>query len=869
MGTNITTDSSSGDPFQNREKELLQQKKQALGDTGTVGADKMLNIATSTSSKKVHNLPRPIGVQAPTLSPKNKQKMLDGVKKTLEKKPKPAQDSQAASYKTSSETKGEGKEPLPPESSDTLKKENDLEMDLELELEGIEFETENFDLDDNLQVSSSSSSSAEQTSSLFKERPYQLKREALPWLNNMFKAGSRSNHYIHKKFCEMIRDSDNFTEEQKQELYKFANEQNRTAETNLQTLEAKNKGDPAFIEELDKQILVKDEQVKLFKELSKTVQKTVHTHIEGTAKNYHQGALEKLSHTELSLKARSELEGFSKNIQKNAANIEGCERFAIINSQPEWDPREGVSREMVFKNAKTDKTVGAISSFKAMGPSFSSQAPRNRTEKNAFTPNYFETDIYIVGGKDTHAQQLSATRSAVTNEFSQPNDQIRKAVNRKLVKQVLNGHVRRKLSNMSWDELEGAKNQENPITVKSQTVNLLTPDMLRTLAKEHTIVKEIGGRIDHALSGSTADDERTLAHENWEVYESLKDEIMPIEVQNGDGDKMTVYVKLDLRYFNIPNNVMYEKMPKIFSASSKLLNTNNESWKLLEGDTQKQINSLEEAYSHAYEEFTPTERELLDKVDAVLKAKTESRTNAMNKKLSKIDIKGVLSKGRSERKIDWMKEWQTEAGIFTNKIQKIRDEENLTPEMKNALELLELRSNLNDLYLDTKELYESGLSVDLNNMDNNRSSLATRVIALGMLLDDVDVHFGCRSGKDRTGLVDIEVKLLFTMAKLIGRIPSYQEQEKMRETTDWREMMTLQSGNVDALVKANMGACIGINTAGAASNPLDNSATGLKHNEFTKHSQYLAKAATRPPTNWEILSGFIDYFEDLPIVITR
>src|SRR5262249_13843044 len=152
---------------------------------------------------------------------------------------------------------------------------------------------------------------------------------------------------------------------------------------------------------------------------------------------------------------------------------------------------------------------------------------------------------------------------------------------------------------------------------------------------------------------------------------------------------------------------------------------------------------------------------------------------------------------------------------LTINIAKLRKDPDLTATGHKALSILEEREMLLDVAADVKEILDANLNHKLDKLRDNRSALACRVILLAELLG-YQQHFGCRSGKDRTGLVDVEIKLLLSLKELSGRFLSYREIEDLPDIDQLRTQMLLESGNIDLNPTANLGVNLGMNTSGAA-----------------------------------------------------
>ncbi|NGX42446.1 MAG: hypothetical protein K940chlam7_00726 [Chlamydiae bacterium] len=575
-----------------------------------------------------------------------------------------------------------------------------------------------------------------------------------------------------------------------------------------------------------------------------------------------------IQHGLLSPEAVKELEDFAKKISDEASDIEGVKRFEVIHEDEMWDPEKVIKRPMAFTSTQTGESALAVSSFHAAGPGSSSMIPRNRTRKTAYAANFFETGLAIkVAGQEEEPQELmgGVTRSAITVEFDQKDKDERAEANLKLNQQVLDAKVKQKLDKMTWEELEDAGDLNKPIILKSQTVNLLTTDRLRYLTRQSPKFANLAKKIHEGLSGSPADDERSLALENLAAHKELNGQTVPYIVEDSEGIWMTIHVKYDLRYFNIPNNILQEKMPELLTSCPELEEANAESWSKLEEDVWSQFKELDELIGgirktgiSSEEQITSEEKQWLRSFFYACKNKIALREEIMEKTIGKESLKGTGQE---------FEEWQAVADDVANRIAKMRKNPSLSVAMKAMLPCLDMKENLRDLYLDTRELYLSGLWKDPTNMDNNRSALATRIIALGALVKDLGVHFGCRSGKDRTGLVDIELKLLLTEAFLNHRMPSYREEERMEDIVDHRETMTLESGNVQDIIRATMGASIGINTVGSAVKPLnEKDPRGEQLVQTTKASQAGQKMVIRPKTKLPIKPGYLEK-HDTTIVV--
>lgn len=674
------------------------------------------------------------------------------------------------------------------------------------------------------------------------KRIYHTKSDILPWVTNIYNAARLSIKHVYNEFEKVVNASD-LDEMQKSELLHKARAQVVVELKKLETAEKETLSLPEF--SIKGVLLPEKDEVKGYKKISQSIEKGVHGIIQSCARSIESAATGILN--------PDTIETFGKKMTDNAASIEGLMRFEIIHQDEFWNPDKVTHRYMGFTSDSSNETIMADSTFQAMGPAYSSQAPRNRTEENACAPNFFRSTLSVKAqGSDTEVQILDVTRSAITVEFDQPDFEERQKANRHNLKQVLDVQVANLIEKTDQAQLESASSKEHPLVLKSQTVNLLTPDILRTFARAHPTMGL--NKLHHALSGAAADDERTLALENLSAHRALNDLVIPYDIVDKEGTPRTIFVKYDLRYFNIPNNSLYEKTPKVATSSVELQKANDESFAKLENDALSYSNKLGKQLA-AVELPSPVEKATLEDLVSKVAKLHDMRFKVMSK---------TLHDGKINNNSPEFISWQKEANALSQEIKEI-EKLPLSDACKEAIKILQMKRNLDDLRLDTTELYEGGFSLKLANMDNNRSALAVRIILLGALIEDIEVHFGCRSGKDRTGLVDIELKLLATETKLTGRVLSYREQEKLPSIVDHREIMTMESGNVFDFVKANLGANVGLNSGGSASKPLEENEKGEQQIEFTESAQAFASMASRPKVNRDTVvpSGYRESTEVL------
>ncbi len=678
------------------------------------------------------------------------------------------------------------------------------------------------------------------------KRPHHIKADILPWFANMHDAAQLATHKQCNDFIEMVNNNSAFSPEKRQLLVDTAIE---VRDANLEALDTELQALLALPEfaDLGSGVLADDEEAARYKALSQATEKKMHDCIGRFARLCtlqcehrveEQAKLHEM--TPLSPPAQQALADFRQQAIEGAADLEAYCRFEIVHGQPIWDPENVTSHQMTFSSSvNPEKQVEATSSLQAQGlGAYTSQAPRNRKASSAVVVNFFRS-TFSIGGKTP----LDVTRSGTLTEHGLEDETERREATQELVGQVLDVQSENHLKGMTWEEIE-ALGENDVIEVKSTYVGLLTPDRIRKWLRKYDTLGNIARGIHEAISGSLGDDERKLATETTEAYEHWNGETKTYTVHGPDGASREVKVRYRTSTFNIPNNVLYEQIPGFLTYSRKLRRANKKSFEILSADVRGKVGQLDEEFAEVYPNVSPEERRQLNNLTQLRNAKRKQR-QAVSKKTRK-------SGGRSSSKKKF-KEWQQTADAFAGQLRELKADENLSAEMQEALALMDESDFIEDLHLDTEELFKSGIGRNVKSMDNNRSALASRMVLLSGLASG-QTHFGCRSGKDRTGLVDIEMKILLVARELYGRNLSYREIERHPDIIELRKTMTEESGNVRDIITAVMGAAMGINSAGSASDPLQerDPRDQQKHIGYTKASQAFSRVAHRPPTNPDV-----------------
>jgi hypothetical protein len=670
---------------------------------------------------------------------------------------------------------------------------------------------------------------------------YHTKQDVLPWMTNIHDAGDRALRFVYQQFVDKVNQDPNLTPKDKTAILDTAKQYFDTIKKDADAARKATVDSPMFKDSPNEPLLPDKELIAKFKGVSKGIEETVHHEIQRLAGSLGQVCAKYiLDHKSLSAANSDSYYKLGIALGNDAKKIEGRMRYEIIHEDPMWDPTKTTSRYMSLSN-----TLLGVSSFHAAGPGVSSQEACNRSADESFARNYFDTTFEIKDSVTGNQEVVfEATRSAVTVEFDQANEAERQQCNDRMVLQILNGQAAKLVAKTAPEELARAESPDHPLVLTSTTVNLLTPDVLRDFAATNETFKNIGQKIYHQLSGAAADNERNLAEQNLATHQRLNGKVLQIKFTDENGVDRTVHVKVDLRYMNIPNNKMNEQLPGFLTFSKSITEANNASWNKLERDATKAIQDGIEKTSKAYKSLPVEDQKKAEKLLLLLIDKAATRREIMQTMLeSNFSLLSKFDKTEAQ-----FKAWQQMGKTFSEMASQLEADPATSPQLLALINQLKHQDQLVDLFFDTRELFKSGLSKNVENMDNNYSALATRMILLSSLL--TKTNFGCRSGKDRTGLVDTEIKLLLALAHKHGRMPSYREQEKENVFPDIHEMrrkILLESGNTFDFVKANLGAAVGLNTGGSRSKPLESNPGAELHVLANDSAEAFSKIASRAP----------------------
>ncbi|MBS4170536.1 hypothetical protein [Neochlamydia sp. AcF95] len=174
---------------------------------------------------------------------------------------------------------------------------------------------------------------------------------------------------------------------------------------------------------------------------------------------------------------------------------------------------------------------------------------------------------------------------------------------------------------------------------------------------------------------------------------------------------------------------------------------------------------------------------------------------------------------------------------YERAVKKEIEENNTSPNLKAKIMKVKI---LQKLLKDVEFILNIPEGKKLEAFGNNYYALVSRVLMLTSLVSD-GVHFGCRSGKDRTGLANLEVDKLLQLTHALEDYPSLEaevNEPKIRAMAkEIGHQLYIDSGNLDVIPEANLGCPLGMNI-GVCANPGDK--------EAKEYALAGAKAFVRP-----------------------
>jgi hypothetical protein len=294
--------------------------------------------------------------------------------------------------------------------------------------------------------------------------------------------------------------------------------------------------------------------------------------------------------------------------------------------------------------------------------------------------------------------------------------------------------------------------KEGKIEINLNSISLVTPDELRPIGN---LFKK----------GIKKDNEKAMLNEQLEAWKKLDGKENTIKVKDKNGKEYEIKVKTNILAFNFGvNQGAVGKLSSIIGGWGNSDITNSQSMNKLFGLSSKQLN------------------------DALA-------ANEMLKNLEETGIGGISHKEYEQNKSNLIKQapvYKEFGGVVGNKLKELdtklktatKDE---AIEIKQKMDIIEQLSNQIKEIWDNKSYKKSG---------GDPYKMVARIAVLTNYLDDT-VAFNCKSGKDRTGELDVEAKFLSLMInKNNGKVPSYNKKLTDDEKKIFREI-ALNSGNLE------------------------------------------------------------------------
>ena len=447
------------------------------------------------------------------------------------------------------------------------------------------------------------------------------------------------------------------------------------------------------------------------------------------------------------------------------------ERSRILKAAKEWYERSDFSYQIMDRRNE-GSLCQFTSSFESMGPSYPSQLPRNRTQEEVTAINYFKSSFSDRADSPLHLD-MEGTRSGTISESNQTQKKSRIACLRHTLEQIGQTHADLALQKMHRTpdfHLVGEGTKEKPYILPLTLVTLLTSDVLIHIK---TLLHKV----------PQADDGRLHLNELCSLMEELADH--HLKVQSG-----THHFLIDFRYFNLPSKTDYDERRK--SKGGRLISNHSKSEQLVQKNTRT---LLREANAILARPIQLPER--CDKIQAKIQAKTALRE----------EMSACIFETKSLPPQELIDRWKELSDDLVATIDRtlVGEEE---------LRSVCLRTSLiYDLSSDIRELALSNIYKDIDKMEQNRFGFGARLLMLSSLLSH-GVHFSCNSGKDRTGLLDDEWKLLLGETSVGERLPAWFEQLHFRHHRLNRKNVLEQAGNALFNPKANIGNVAWLNLRG-------------------------------------------------------
>jgi hypothetical protein len=238
------------------------------------------------------------------------------------------------------------------------------------------------------------------------------------------------------------------------------------------------------------------------------------------------------------------------------------------------------------------------------------------------------------------------------------------------------------------------------------------------------------------------------------------------------------------------------------------------------------IKSFDRHKNRAAERFSEIESEMEELNSAITDEMELAKITEMESHIERIaDLRNTLVKADSAYKLNKSEDTIQAKNKALADWQKARDK--LAKDLDRAINMpspwqseeftaymrdVSFIQDVNDLLNELGDMLEFQPHRDTEFMQKNMYTLSSLLVTLAIKLEE-NPHTGCRSGKDRTSLQDMEIATRLAMRKIRGRFQNYREREADPFIIDVREQMLLHTGQIDKLAYKNIGS-FGLNLAG-------------------------------------------------------
>lgn len=453
--------------------------------------------------------------------------------------------------------------------------------------------------------------------------------------------------------------------------------------------------------------------------------------------------------------------------------------------------------EPIYKELSYDwkgKKYSSRSQITCLNSGVASIIKRNRSPQDAKMINFHSTKHFL---GDSPEAVFSATRGGSISEFHQKDEGLREQANLAMAKELIKHKVSDSLGNLSKAQILEKYSAGNPLEVDVQVTSLMTPDAIR-----HGIRRiPFFGKYFSASNDEAAQ----LKEEERALKQAAKDKFVTLEVNN---EKVKVPVKVNMRLWNIGLSKLSYGQESWFLRPQGIKNQerlNYTAYALLKSKVDCVQNEKSEAISNlkvpskmknTLEAISTEKKQMREEI-----LRFERRSKRVKKRFSLIfkfpiigNYLGKYLDKRQEKKIaPIFKKWQGKADEFVRKVEGYKAFS--SGSKLKYLELMQEKEDITDLYSDVQELYGQKIYRDFQKLKENRYTLVATLNALSFQLGE-NPHFHCKSGRDRTGGTDMEIRVKYEARRLKHRFLSYRENRHSLHAPI-REAVVLDSGNID------------------------------------------------------------------------